>query len=119
MLLMFGLFSFFFILQDMLSLLSGANWFLRLLMAWLAVSASGLLMGIPFPAGLKYFTSSYINNEERRIRVALCWCSNACASVSGAVGALWIAQLIGQSILFLLASLIYSSAWLIIEFRRK
>ena len=35
LLLMFGLFSYFFILQDMLSLLSGANWFLRLLMAGL------------------------------------------------------------------------------------
>ncbi len=119
LLLMFGLFSYFFFLQDMLSLLSGENWFLRLLMAWIAVSASGLLMGIPFPAGLKYFAASSINNEERRIRVALCWCSNACASVSGAVGALWIAQLFGQSVLFLLASLIYASAWLIIEFRRK
>ena len=119
LLLMFGLFSYFWILQDMLSLLSGANWYLRLLMAWLVVSASGLLMGIPFPAGLKYFSASSINNEERRIRVALCWCSNACASVSGAVGALWIAQLIGQSFLFLLASLIYGSTWLIIEFRRK
>ena len=119
LLLMFGLFSYFFILQDMLSLLYGANWFLRLLMAWLVVSASGLLMGIPFPAGLKYFAASSIKNEERRIRVALCWCSNACASVSGAVGALWISQLIGQSVLFLLASLIYGSAWLIIELCRK
>jgi hypothetical protein len=76
-------------------------------------------MGIPFPAGLKYFAASTTGNEERRVRVALCWCSNACASVTGAVGALLIAQILGQSVLFLLASLLYGGAWLIIELRRK
>ena len=119
LLLMSVLFSCYWILPDMLGLLSGKGLILRLLLAWFVVSASGLLMGIPFPAGLKYFAASTTGNEERRVRVALCWCSNACASVTGAVGALLIAQILGQSVLFLLASLLYGGAWLIIELRRK
>ena len=49
--------------------------------------------------------------------MALAWSANACASVAGATGAVWIAQLAGQSILFLLGTLAYGAAWLTLEFR--
>jgi hypothetical protein len=75
------------------------------------------MMGIPFPAGLKHFAVFGKHTEERRIRVAMAWCANACASVAGAAGAVWIAQLAGQSILFLLGALAYGTAWLTLEIR--
>ena len=117
LLLLIGLFFCFRNLSDLLSELSGEEWTTRLLWAWLVVSASGLLMGIPFPAGLKHFAVFGKRTEERRIRVALAWSANACASVAGATGAVWIAQLAGQSILFLLGALAYGAAWLTLEFR--
>ena len=117
LLLLFGLFFCFRNLPDLLRELSGEEWIIRLLWAWLVVSASGLLMGIPFPAGLKHFAVFGKHTEERRIRVAMAWCANACASVAGAAGAVWIAQLAGQSILFLLGALAYGTAWLTLEIR--
>ena len=117
LLLLFGLIFCFWNLPDLLSELSGEEWILRLLFGWLVVSASGLLMGIPFPAGLKHFAVFGKQTEERRTRVALAWSANACASVAGAAGAVWIAQLAGQSILFMLGALAYAAAWLIMEFR--
>ena len=99
--------------------MSSEEWIFRLLWAWLVVSASGLLMGIPFPAGLKHFVVFGKRTEERRIRVALAWCANACASVAGAAGAVWIAQSAGQSILFLLGALAYGASWLTLEFRGR
>jgi len=119
LLLLFGLFFCFRNLPDLLREMSSEEWILRLLWAWLVVTACGLLMGIPFPAGLKHFVISGNRTEERRIRVALAWCANACASVAGAAGAVWIAQLAGQSILFLLGSLAYGVAWLNLEFRGR
>jgi hypothetical protein len=117
LLLLFGLFICFRNLPDLLRELSGEEWIIRLLWAWLVVSASGLLMGIPFPAGLKHFAVFGKHTEERRIRVAMAWCANACGSVAGAAGAVWIAQLAGQSILFLLGALAYGTAWLTLEIR--
>ena len=117
LLLLFGLFVCVQFLPDLLRQLSGEGWALRLLWSWLVVGTIGLLMGIPFPAGLKHFAVFRKRTEERRNRVALAWCANACASVVGATGALWITQLSGQSVLFLLGVLAYGTAWLIIEFR--
>ncbi len=116
LLLLSGLFVCFRFLPDLLRELSGEGWALRLLWSWLVVGTIGLLMGIPFPAGLKHFVVFRKRTEERRNRVALAWCANACASVAGATGALWITQLSGQSVLFLLGVLAYGTAWLIIEF---
>ena len=116
LILLVGLFFCFRNLQDLLREMFSEEWILRLLWAWLVVSVSGLLMGIPFPAGLKHFVVFEKRTEERRIRVALSWCANACASVAGAAGAVWIAQLAGQSILFLLGALAYGASWLIMEF---
>ncbi|MCS5573460.1 MAG: hypothetical protein NZ789_11045, partial [Pseudomonadales bacterium] len=112
-----GLLVCFWFLPDFLRELSGEGWALRLLWSWLVVGTTGLLMGIAFPAGLKYFSVFGKRTEERRSRVALAWCANACASVAGATGALWIAQLSGQSVLFLLGALAYGAAWLILEYR--
>jgi hypothetical protein len=117
LLLLSGLFICFRFLPDFLKELSGEVWAMRLLWSWLVVGMIGLLMGIPFPVGLKHFAVFRKRTEERRNRVALAWCANACASVAGATGALWITQLSGQSILFLLGMLAYGTAWLIIEFR--
>jgi hypothetical protein len=53
--------------------------------------------------------------EARRIRVALAWCCNGCASVMGATGAIWLAQLSGQSSLFLAATVCYGLAFLMLN----
>ena len=116
LLLLSGVFVCFRFLPDFLRELSGEGWALRLLWSWLVVGAIGLLMGIPFPAGLKHFVAFRKRTEERRNSMALAWCANACASVAGATGALWITQFSGQLVLFLLGMLAYGTAWLIIEF---
>ena len=65
LLLLIGLFFCFRNLPDLLRELSGEEWIIRLMWAWLVVSASGLLMGIPFPAGLKHFAVFGKHTEER------------------------------------------------------
>ena len=102
-------------LGTVLSAWAGLETLPRLLVALTAVALPGFLMGVPFPVGLTRLVEGNPDSEERRIRVALAWCCNGCASVMGATGAIWLAQLSGQSALFLAAAACYTFAFLVLR----
>ena len=102
-------------LGNVLSAWAGLETIPRLLVALAAVALPGFLMGVPFPVGLTRLVEGIPDSEQRRIRVALAWCCNGCASVMGATGAIWLAQLSGQSTLFLAATLSYVFALLMLK----
>jgi len=118
LILVIELFIFSMMLPKWLELWSGNAWEFRLLLATLLVTLSGMLMGSPFPSGLKHLG---LQSEavDRRIPIALAWGCNAFASVTGAAGALWIAQAFGQSFLFLTSAFFYGMALLIFEYQRR
>lgn len=118
LILMIELFIFSMMLPQWLELWSGNAWGFRLLLATLLVTLSGMLMGSPFPSGLKHLG---LQSEavDRRIPIALAWGCNAFASVTGAAGALWIAQAFGQSFLFLTGAFFYGMALLVFEYQRR
>ena len=102
-------------LGNVLSAWAGLETIPRLLAALAIVALPGFLMGVPFPVGLTRLVEGIPDSEQRRIRVALAWCCNGCASVMGATGAIWLAQLSGQSTLFLAATLCYVFALLMLK----
>jgi len=114
-----GFFVFYLVLQKILELGSGSTWEWRFLLATLLVSLCGVLMGVPFPTGLKHFGLRTHRSGERRIPIALAWGCNAFASVIGATGALWLAQSFGQASLFLAGVAGYGMAFLMIQSSRS
>ena len=102
-------------LGNALSAWAGLETIPRLLVALAAVALPGFLMGMPFPVGLTRLVDKDMEAEARRLRVALAWCCNGCASVMGVTGAIWLAQLSGQSALFLAAILGYGLAFLLLK----
>ena len=108
--LLLALLSYFVFLPELLSVLSSHSPDYRWAAALMLVFFPGTLMGIPFPAGMKRIAMHGYLEEEHRSRVALTWCSNGCASVIGATLAIFLAQTLGQSILFLFASVCYAAA---------
>lgn len=71
------------------------------------VAPLGLVMGVPFPAGLRWLRAERLSTMSRSRSVAWVWGVNGLASVLGSTGAVAVAMLGGFSWSLLLGSLIY------------
>ncbi len=80
---------------------------LRGLAAVIAVAPMGLLMGMPFPAGLRHVDS------HRPELNPWAWGINACATVMGTVVCILIGALLGFSVALLAAAIVYLIGWLV------
>jgi predicted membrane channel-forming protein YqfA (hemolysin III family) len=83
--------------------------FLRQVITTLLIAPTGLLMGMPFPLGIRLAGSRW------PLFVLWVWCANGCASVLGSILPVIIALSFGfESVLFL-AAILYSvgllAAW--------
>jgi hypothetical protein len=86
---------------------------LRIITTLMIIAPIGLLMGMPFPLGVKMLTKA---NEKL---VPLVWVGNGCASVIGSILSIIIALFFGFSKIFLIAGIIYLSSLLIFYNRNK
>ncbi|MEM7124706.1 MAG: hypothetical protein AAF702_00170 [Chloroflexota bacterium] len=84
--------------------LLAADWWLRLAMVVLCILPLALMMGIPFPAGLRRLAAD-------PTAVALAWGINGIMSVVAAIAGLAIAQLWGFSYLLVVAGAAYVAVW--------
>ena len=80
---------------------------LRCLAAVMLVAPLGLLMGIPFPTGLRQV------DQSRPELNPWAWGINACATVMGTIVCILISNLLGFRIALILAAVIYLVGWLI------
>jgi len=80
---------------------------LRCLSAVMLVAPLGLLMGIPFPTGLRQV------DQTRPELNPWAWGINACATVMGTIVCILISNLLGFRIALILAAVIYLMGWLI------
>ncbi len=71
------------------------------------VAPLGLVIGVPFPAGLRWLWAERLPTMNRSRSVAWVWGLNGLASVLGSTGAVAVAMLGGFSWSLLLGSLIY------------
>ncbi|NIU62872.1 MAG: hypothetical protein GWN66_18900, partial [Pseudomonas stutzeri] len=71
------------------------------------VTPLGLVMGVPFPAGLRWLRAERLSTMSKSRSVAWVWGVNGLASVLGSTGAVAVAMLGGFSWSLLLGSLIY------------
>jgi hypothetical protein len=84
----------------------------RLALAVAALAPLGFLMGIPFPAGIRWLLDrSEANPESEAEQVPWVWAVNGAASVVAAVLAALLALSFGFDLVFLLGALCYASAW--------
>jgi spermidine synthase len=74
--------------------------------AVLMVAPLGLLMGMPFPAGLRY-----VDTAKPQL-TSWAWGVNACATVLGSVLCVLIGSLAGFNVVLVLAAVIYLLGWL-------
>ena len=84
--------------------LLATDWWLRLVTLVLCILPLALVMGIPFPAGLKRLS-------DDPTAVALAWGINGIMSVVAAIAGLAIAQLWGFSYLLIVGGAIYVAVW--------
>jgi hypothetical protein len=89
------------LLPYVLELLIGASFTLRLVSSIMLLAPLALLMGMPFPLGIKI-----VDSLDKRL-VPWVWCVNACASVFGSVLAALIALSFGFSSVVFLAAFVY------------
>lgn len=80
---------------------------LRAIAAVVMIAPMGLLMGMPFPAGLRYV------NSFRPELNPWAWGINACATVLGSVLCILISSLAGFTVVLLLGVAVYLIGWLI------
>ncbi len=86
---------------------------LRALAAVIAVAPMGLLMGMPFPAGLRHV-------DSRRPELnPWAWGINACATVMGTVVCILISAALGFSTALLAAALIYLVGWVVFAISQR
>ncbi len=81
---------------------------LRLVLTVLLLSPVGFLMGVPFPAGLRYF----LKEEEHTPRLAWVWSINGAASVIAALLAALLALSFGFGWVLRIGAFCYAGAWL-------
>jgi spermidine synthase len=94
------------LLPQVLPFFHGKPLFLRQVITVLLIAPTGLLMGMPFPLGIRLVGSKW------PFFVPWVWCANGCASVLGSILPVIIALSFGfESVLFL-AAIIYSVSFL-------
>ena len=92
------------------------NFPVRLFFSLGSVALLGILMGIPFPSGIKRISRKQKNKPANsRDKIALAWCLNGVASVIASVGALMLAQIFGFRTLFMLGGVVYMTAFLLFK----
>jgi hypothetical protein len=87
--------------------LMGLSHFMRGLAAVLLISPLGLLMGMPFPAGLRYV------DAFRRELNPWAWGINACATVLGSTVCILISSVLGFRAALIIGAAIYLTGWLL------
>ena len=90
-----------FLLPQALSLFQGWPLGSRYFLSGLLIAPLGLIMGIPFPAGIR------ILGAQKPGFVPWAWCANGCASVLGAILPVLIALSWGFQTVWLLSSVLY------------
>lgn len=88
-------------LAPVLSFFQGHSFLCRQGLAVLFIAPLGLVMGIPFPLGIR------LCDVQNPGFVPWAWCANACASVLGAILPVIMALGWGFQVVFLFASLLY------------
>lgn len=96
------------LLPTILILFQGKPLLFRQVVAIIVISPLGLLMGMPFPLGIRLIGGRW------PIGVPWAWCANGCASVLGSILPVIIALALGFQVVFFLAALIYGVGLLIV-----
>jgi spermidine synthase len=97
------------LLPQVLPFFHGQPLFLRQVITVLLIAPAGLLMGMPFPLGIRLVGSQW------PLFVPWVWCANGCASVLGSILPVIIALSFGFETVLFLAAILYSvgllAAW--------
>ena len=107
-LLMGSLFLYSLLLPQTLSFLQGQTLLFRQVLTIMIIGPLGLLMGIPFPLGIR------LVGERWPYGVPWSWCANGCASVLGSILPVIIALAWGFQAVFFLSVLIYGMGLLMV-----
>jgi hypothetical protein len=91
-----------FALPQVLTFFQGKPLFFRQWMTVLLIAPPGLLMGMPFPLGIR------LAGAQSPFLVAWAWCANGCASVLGSILPVIIALAWGFQAVFFLAAFLYA-----------
>jgi len=97
-----------FFLPQILPLFHGISFLLRALLTFFFIAPLGLLMGTPFPLGIRWVGS------QRPLLVPWAWCANGCASVLGSILPVILALAWGFQTVFFLAALFYFLSLLVV-----
>ena len=96
-------------LNDVLPSLMHLSHEMRCVAAILALLPVGLLMGMPFPTGIR------VAERLNPAFVPWAWCTNACATVLGSIAAILAAMFVGFTIVVILGAATYGVALLAIR----
>jgi len=105
------IFLYAFFLPQVLPSFHGKPLFLRQIITVLLIAPAGLLMGMPFPLGIRLVGSV---GSQWPFFVPWAWCANGCASVLGSVLPVIIALSWGFQAVFFLAGFLYAMALLVV-----
>ena len=97
-----------FSLDRIMASLMNLSHFLRCLAVVMLISPLGLLMGMPFPAGLRYV------DQFRPELNPWAWGINACATVMGSGICIVISSSLGFRAALIFSSLVYLSGWIVL-----
>jgi hypothetical protein len=100
-------------LDKIIANLMGLAPLMRGLAAVLLIAPLGLLMGMPFPAGLRYVDTfrSELNPWA--------WGINACATVLGSTVCILISSVLGFNAALIIGAVIYLAGWLLFAFTQR
>jgi len=103
------------ILPRLLSLTLGFRLSLRLAIAILTLAPLGFLMGIPFPAGIRWLTRRYPQQSlATHFLIPWVWAVNGTFSVVASVLAALLALTFGYSWVLMAGVMCYAGAWLMV-----
>ncbi|MEW5941401.1 MAG: hypothetical protein AB1750_17180, partial [Chloroflexota bacterium] len=103
------------LLSRLFALTLGLPLTIRLGLTALALSPLGLLMGIPFPAGIRSMKQEQVRGPEREAQggsIPWVWAVNGAASVVASILSALLALTFGFSWVLRLGALCYAGAWL-------
>ena len=100
-----------FIMPPVLSMTLGLAFPLRVVVSVLLVAPLGVLLGVPFPTGLR------LVGEEAPPLVPWAWAVNGFFTVIGSVGAMILGMALGFTAVFILAAACYAAAFIAIRTR--
>ncbi len=103
------------LLPRLFSLTLGLPFSLRLAISILSLAPLGFLMGIPFPAGIRWLTRRYDQQTlNSQALVPWVWAANGTASVVASVLAALLALTFGYCWVLLAGALCYAGAWIMV-----